>query len=79
MFKFNVNISINKDVMLSSLCPPASWRPVLLSTVSMLISQSPDFLFLPLSPPFASRSSVCSCLLCGMLFINLTTMTVCNS
>lgn len=53
------------------------------STVSMLISPSPHFLLLPLSPPplffLIFLSAVCSCLLCGMLFINLTTMTVYNS
>lgn len=53
------------------------------STVSMLISPSPHFQFLSSPPPAASfptfLSAVCSCLLCGMLFINLATMTVYNS
>lgn len=38
----------------------------------------PSLSLSPLLAPFF-LSAVCSCLLCGMLFINLTTMTVCDS
>lgn len=60
--------------MHSSLCPPASWCLVFCDPLSHCWSLS--------SPPlslFPFLSAVCSCLLCGMLFINLTTMTVSKS
>lgn len=74
-----------------SLCPPASWRPVFvihclnvdfsLSSLPAAFSLPPSLLS-PLPPPLLTHlflSAVCSCLLCGMLFINLTTVTVYNS
>lgn len=78
MFSFSINATriidcSECDVLLPLptcfLASCLSW-----STVSALISPSPYY---PL--PLFFLSTVCSCLLCGMIFINLATMTVCSS